>query len=380
VRQAPIYALNVDSKTLSRLPAKSMGELRLSEPYDLEAWLASSGEGLFGKRILWIARQDSPSEGQRSDLVGVDEWGNLILAELKRGAVDEYAVTQALAYAAEYATMSASDLSTRFATHSEKEGSTGLVARVSTSEEAQTLITSHVRADAGGEAGVNESQIMILAGEEFSATALAICDYLNTSSGEASFSVECWRYGVIQDPQGAHFFVLEQILPPPNVRDSIDEKREAFKKRKRMRDPVRREFMRLLVDYLCGKKEVTARRKSGQSYMCRVEDSRWASPYELDLSVHFSRPRLLLPDGLHFDGNMSECNFAEREQWGRTALEFTDVDIAQAKFSPGFGDRLVKVVRKLKPRVSAGSNVADGTGDITKDGAAQRGDERRPGQ
>jgi len=357
-----IFALDVQGKNLTRVQPKSLADVGLSEPYDLEAWLASASDGLFDRNILWLARQDRPSGEQRSDLVGVDELGNLVIAELKRGVVAEDAVTQALSYAAEYASKSAADLAEMFAAHSQKEGVTGLVSKATSLDDAEVQLSKHV---AGQE--VNESQILLLVGEDFTAKALAICDYLNGASEEPSFSVECWRYGLFQTAEGANYFVLEQILPPPSIRQEIEEKREASKNRKYARDPVRMAFMGQLVGYLFGK-EVTASRKPGQSYECRIKKTRWATDYDVRFSVHAQHPRLILPDGLCYRKTPTTPGLKEGKHWdGCQMLEFTEIDCGSAKFDEVFGKRLVEVVEHLVPANAEETPLGRATPDTPGD-------------
>ena len=260
-----IFQLDAANKTLKRLSHKSMAELGLTEPYDLEAWLASAGSGLFDRKVLWIARQDRPTGDERSDLLGVDQEGDLLVTELKRGMLAEDAVTQALGYAAEYANLTPDQLAEMYLAHSGKHGNTGLLSKASSLEDAKTRLSSHV----GTETEVNEAQILVLVAEDFSPKALAICDYLNNASGDASFSVECWRYSVFKTVDGLDYFALEQVLPPPNVRIAIDEKREAAKARKYARNPVRIEFMNGLLAYL-NSKSIPASRRPGASYYCSL--------------------------------------------------------------------------------------------------------------
>jgi hypothetical protein len=339
-----IFTLDVNERRLTRLQRMSMTELGLKEPRDLEAWLASAGGGIFGRDVIWIARQDRPSEEQRSDLIGVDKLGNVLVTELKRGVLSEEAITQALAYAAEYSDKSAADLAALFAVHSEKSQATGLVTKASSLDDAQRQLSKHV----GVDTELNESQVLLLVGEDFTAKTLAICDYLNRSSGESSFSVECWRYFVFTNPAGAHYFLLEQVLPPPSVRQEIEEKREASKARKYARDPVRVEFMRELLAYLGASADVTSWRSRGQSYECRIKSNLWTSDHDLWFSVNSNRPRLLLPIELGLRSSAASDQILESVQEdGRRILEFSDVDLRSAKFSAAFGERLIGVVGAL---------------------------------
>jgi hypothetical protein len=245
---AQIFRLDIVKKTLNRLTEKRMGELGLSEPYDLEAWLATCGDELFGREILWIARQDRITHDQRSDLIGVDKIGNLIVAELKRGQADDAAITQALSYAAEYSQTSASELAKTYFETSARTGEGGLVRRAESLEKAQEALSAHV-----GDAEVNENQILVILAEAFDARALSVCDYLNRATGEARFSIEFWTYAIDLLPGASgteHLFVLEQILPPPSVRQEIEQKREASKAGKYARDPTRIAFMNELLSFI----------------------------------------------------------------------------------------------------------------------------------
>ena len=340
-----IFVLDAGNKQLTPLPQRSMADLSLSESYDLEAWLATSSDGLFGRQVIWIMRQDRPSNEQRSDLVGVDKAGDLLVAELKKGEVGEEAITQALGYAAEYADKTAEDLAAMFAAHSMKGGSTGLVAKATSLEDAKAKLSAHV----GDQIEPNESQVLLLVGESFTAKALAICDYLNRAAGDPTFFIECWRYAIYQGAGGAHYFLLEQVLPPPNVRVEIEEKREAAIARKYARDPRKVEFMYALLDHLASSPTVEARRNRGQSYECRITSRSWSNDHDLWFSVNWQTPRLFLPAGLRFDGDPSEYGaIGGTHGDGRQTLEFHDVDMRTAKFDRAFGDRLIQLVGALK--------------------------------
>src|SRR5579883_2907938 len=97
-----LFSLDSTAKKLTTIPVRDMAALGLKETGDLESWPASAKADLFGRKILWIARQDRPSEEQRSDLVGVAQSGDLLVTELKRGRLGEEAITQALCYGADY--------------------------------------------------------------------------------------------------------------------------------------------------------------------------------------------------------------------------------------------------------------------------------------
>lgn len=341
-----VFELNLQDKSLEGLPKKSMTGLGVTEPYDLEAWLASGGPGLFDREVLWIARQDRPSDDQRSDLVGVDNEGNLLVAELKRGTFDKDGVTQALAYAAEYGRKTASDLTTLYAEASQKASSTtALVDIAGSDEDARTKITDHCGADSE----LNETQILLLVAEEFAPEALLICDYLNQSSGEASFSLECWRYSIFEQPEKQHLFLLEQILPPPSVREEIEQKREASKSKKYLRDPVRIEFMHGLVRYIKNHGgEITRWRNPGESYSCKIENEKWTADHTLSFNMWDGQAYLVVGEGLSTDDLLAGKDLrCEKAADGEKHVVFPDIELKTARFTPEFGERLLRVVRRL---------------------------------
>lgn len=271
-----IYTLDSEARTASPMKERWMEELGYTEPQHLEEWLASTGPDLFGRRILWIGRQDRSSDDQRSDLVGIDDVGNVVLAELKRGIVQPGAVTQAVTYAAEYARYTADDLTRLFLDHSNKGGRTALVEVAESEEDAAQRLSDHLVDDTE----LNGSQILVLVGEDFNADVLAVCEYLTEASGNATFSLECWRARIFQGSETQLYLALEQVLPQPSVREAIEERREQAKAKKRTRDPARRRFVSELLTCL-RENDINASRSQGQSYGFRVDD--------LDAKFDFSK-------------------------------------------------------------------------------------------
>jgi hypothetical protein len=320
-----------------------MADLGFTEPYDLETWLASSPDRLFGRAVLWLTRQDRVATDQRSDIIGIDSSGDLIVAELKRGEVDEGAIIQAFAYATEYERKTADDLASLYFDHSQKAGATALVKKANSLADAQQRLSKHV-----GDYEVNQTQILIVLGESFSAKALGICDYLNRSSGEATYSVEFWKYALypLKSDTGDHVLLLEQVLPPPSIRQEIEDKREAAKAKKYARDETRIEFMYQLVNYLSGK-GISLSRSRGQSYSGSIDVSGQDVVFQIPRWV--PHPSMKIPDALQFSGDPDQYGLTKRKDTdGTWSLEFSDVDSENLKFDQTFGNRLVKIIGELK--------------------------------
>jgi hypothetical protein len=348
------FILNSKSKSLGALAEKSMADLGFTEPYDLETWLASCPDRLFGRTVLWLTRQDRVATDQRSDIIGIDSGGDLIVAELKRGEVDEGAIIQALAYAAEYERKTVDDLASLYFDHSQKAGTTALVKKATSLEDAQQRLSKHV-----GDNEVNQTQILIVLGEGFAAKALGICDYLNRSSGEASYSLEFWKYALypLKSDTGDHVFLLEQVLPPPSIRQEIEDKREAAKAKKYARDRTRIEFMYQLVSYL-STKGITLSRSRGQSYSGSIDVNGHDVVFQVPRWE--SHPSMEIPDALEVSGDLATDGLTKRkDKDGVWSLEFSDVDAENLRFEQKFGDRLVQIVGKLRVVSAPAAPISD---------------------
>jgi hypothetical protein len=344
-----LFRLDPKTKKLHRVSPFSMESLHLTEANDLEEWLASCKDRLFGREILWIARQDRPSHEQRSDIIGVDKNGDLLIAELKRGLVEEGAITQALGYTAEYEEKSAEDLEELFFSQSVKAGSNGLLVRAESLVDAKKRLADHL----GPEVEINETQIVIIFGEQFSAKALAICNYLNGVLQPDLCSFECWRYSVHTDA-GEHFLAIEQLLPPPSARALIEERREESKSRKYARDPVRVAFMQAVMAALSST-PFKAERNRGQSYQCRITNADWPKDASVRFSVQEKHPALWVPPYATYDETNLSVEPSNEE--GSVPLIFEDVEAGSAQYSEAFEKRLQTILKSLAFPSPEGASV-----------------------
>jgi hypothetical protein len=83
---------------------KKLKDGERDEPNDLEGWLEKKPE-IIGENIRIIGRQVSTKTGPM-DLLGIDEYGNAIIIELKRDKLAREALAQALDYASDVASWS----------------------------------------------------------------------------------------------------------------------------------------------------------------------------------------------------------------------------------------------------------------------------------
>lgn len=261
-----VYSVDIAARRVTPLPELRLRDIGATEPRDLESWLASAGADVFGRGIIWLARQDSANHEDRSDLVGIDENGALILAELKNGQVDEWALTQALSYAPSYADRDLEALAELYSSHSSKTTTSALFRKCGGQADAREQIEQLVALHEDRE--VNDRQQILLVGSDFSARCLRACDYLNRGSN-GQFGVECWAVRVL-GVATAPVLVVQRILPTESSGDLISERVQAAGEQKWARDPRRTKFVSAVKDALSASVlegyELRTARPRGKSY------------------------------------------------------------------------------------------------------------------
>jgi RecB family endonuclease NucS len=88
-----IYRLEEDD--LNRLSEKEMEKEKHLEERLVRAPSAQIGD----VEMLYINNQKGTNEGGRFDILGVDEQGDMVIVELKKGAAKREVIAQALEYA-----------------------------------------------------------------------------------------------------------------------------------------------------------------------------------------------------------------------------------------------------------------------------------------
>lgn len=328
-----LFKISTDRKTLEKIAGSTLSAQGFNEPQDLESWIINYNEAIFGRDILWITRQDFLNTDQRSDLVGIDSTGNLVVCELKQGTLTDQAIIQALGYTSEYSKFDLDQLASKFLEHIEKRHVVAFLERaekahstgdlVTTIEDAKQAINTKITKDkVGADVIINETQIVILVGEDFAPNSLVIVDYLNNSSDALSYLIECWRYQLF--PLGGNQFQIafEQILPPPNIRYQIEEKREESRARKYARDPQRINFMYWFVGQIVASPDFEAWRSPGASYYCNViKKSHEASVFLFD--IYGEHPRLTFAEGLRADIVHQDFSAGSSVQNNKVVVELT---------------------------------------------------------
>lgn len=265
-----LFKIDTENQKHNKINSASLCSQGFNEPQHLETWIMNNEKDIFEKNILWITRQDYLNSEQRSDLIGIDNEGDLIICELKQGLVDESALLQALGYAAEYYNKNLNDISQLFFNHYQK----GHIQNneLNSVDDAKQKINDHIReGKESEEIKVNEFQIIILVGENFTPNALSIVDFLNNSSDSLTYLIECWKYQVFPIDSKNYQIGFEQILPPPNIRNEIANKREEIKSSKYARDRNKINFMYSFISEIRKKENYNAWRNVGASYYCNIQ-------------------------------------------------------------------------------------------------------------
>lgn len=107
-----MFLIDTQNKKAVPLEKKSFSELKLSERYDLQEWIADNPK-ILGENLLIIQKEfDGFSDtNERLDLLALDESGKLVIIENKRDDSGKDVVWQALKYVSYCATLTKSEIS-----------------------------------------------------------------------------------------------------------------------------------------------------------------------------------------------------------------------------------------------------------------------------
>lgn len=79
-----MFLIDVENRKAVSLDKKSFSELKLSERYDLQEWIADNPQ-ILGENLLVIQKEFNgfPDTNERLDLLALDENGKLVIIENK---------------------------------------------------------------------------------------------------------------------------------------------------------------------------------------------------------------------------------------------------------------------------------------------------------
>ncbi|WP_078427484.1 hypothetical protein [Alkalihalobacterium alkalinitrilicum] len=217
----------------SELKKLTFKELGIKEN-DIENFLKHNLDLLVGdeESLLIVGQQVRNKQNGRSDLVAVDEKGNLVLIEIKRDVEDirnrkEPFEIQAIRYAANYAKIQSKDqlVNDVFVPYLEKQKGTS-DSVLTTSERARRILTNFLVQNEAGQA-FNRKQRMILVASEFDEQTLSACAWLISNGVDIScFTIEPVKLNE------QYLLDITKVLPVPHLEDFYVEVQENHKVRK----------------------------------------------------------------------------------------------------------------------------------------------------
>jgi len=209
---------------------------------DLEEFARKNIEVFFPEEetLLIVGQQVRNKEGGRSDLVGVDDTGSVVLIEIKRDAVDmsgrkEATEFQAIRYAANYALIKTPDdlVQKLFAPYIERHKAEFAVRYpdrqgLSSTQLALEILQGFLKSN-DVEQEFNQKQRIILIASSFDDQTLSACAWLSKNGIE----LQCFRVSPIKYGQ-EHFLVIEELIPPPLLDDYFVEIAESSEGKKKI--------------------------------------------------------------------------------------------------------------------------------------------------
>ena len=182
-----------------------------------------------GVELLYISRQGTTKKRKRFDLTALDENGDLVVVELKKGQAPRRVIAQALDYVSDLQNHEYSELEADYEEFLNTE-------HQHTDEESQSLRKAHSNYfdhdEPLPEEQFNDDQRIIIIGESFDDATLNMADYLRERGG---IDVILVRYRVYQDEdQDEELLITNSILPPdeehtPSPEQSLSDKDERQK-------------------------------------------------------------------------------------------------------------------------------------------------------
>lgn len=149
----------------------------------MEEWIERNPGVLFdGEKILWIGRQVRTSRGKWIDLLGLDQGGNSVIVELKRGLTPRETVAQALEYSAWVASREKNEIGTIAGGYFKRRG-----LAFSSLDDAMKRTFGPTNTESES---FNEFQRIVIVGEEIPVEVKDIAQYLR----DFSVNIYCWKF------------------------------------------------------------------------------------------------------------------------------------------------------------------------------------------
>jgi hypothetical protein len=199
------------------IPA-SFKELGLMETH-IEEFLRKNIDVLFDdETLLIVGQQVSNVERGRSDLVAVDESGNIVLIEIKRDAKDitnrkEPFEFQAIRYAASFATIQTPEelVDRIFASYIEKKKNEYDLGELTPNEKGRRILNDFLKSNYATKTFNKKQRIILIASTFDTQTLSAVAWLINNDVHISCFGLTPLKM------DGKFFLQIEKILPPPRI-------------------------------------------------------------------------------------------------------------------------------------------------------------------
>lgn len=208
-----MYKVDIANKRLIELTPVNFGDLKLTEPYDIEDWIEKTPKVL-GEELLIISRQYFVPSGKKLDLLALDKKANLVIIELKRDNSGSEVEWQAIKYASYCANFLTDDIFELFATYLGTDQT-----------EAQSKIEEFIDVDLEN---LNDNQRIILVAKEFHSDVISAVLWLR----DFEINIECIRLKPFLTPDKQLIISPELIIPLPEAKDYITRKEKKEKEHK----------------------------------------------------------------------------------------------------------------------------------------------------
>lgn len=184
------------NKALEALPKPTLSEADITERYDLQECIFNSPEAFFGEinqELFLVGKEICPSSDvlDRIDLLALDQDGNAVIIELKRGN-KKYQLLQAISYAGMIAKWTPDD----FFSNVNVEDAEKLADYLGVEKEE-----------------INRSQRIILIAEGFDYSILVAAEWLSEQYG---VDIACCRVSLAKDST-SEYLVCSHIFPNPQL-------------------------------------------------------------------------------------------------------------------------------------------------------------------
>jgi hypothetical protein len=176
-----IFSVKKDLTTVDKITSETFSELNIWERQNIQEWIREYPE-ILGEDLLIVSTEFDRFKGSndRLDVLAIDRDGNLVVVELKRTSLGEYADLQGIRYAAMVSSMTMEDLIPYYTDYRKKY----LSEAEADDESCITNIQEFVNADNFKELSNNPR--IILGSEDFSQELTTTVLWLNQNSLDIS--------------------------------------------------------------------------------------------------------------------------------------------------------------------------------------------------